>query len=85
MKVGLIAVDECHVITEWGKSFRPAYRNLKNIRETLPDVPIIALTASTTYNSAIQICNSLNLKTPKIFIQSFNRSNIHYNCWHKNG
>ena len=68
MSIGMIAVDECHVITEWGKSFRPAYRNLKIIRDTLPGVPIVALTASTTYHSAIQICQSLNLINPKIFV-----------------
>ncbi|CAL6089298.1 Sgs1_DNA helicase [Hexamita inflata] len=84
-RVGLIAIDECHLITEWGKSFRRSYRNLGVIRDLVPDVSIVALTASATYHSAKEILAQLKMTQPKVFVQSFNRKNIHYSVWHKLG
>ena len=48
LKVGLIAIDEAHCVSEWGHEFRPAYRELQDLRRACPDVPIIALTATAT-------------------------------------
>jgi ATP-dependent DNA helicase RecQ len=78
MKVSLITVDEAHCISEWGHDFRPAYREISELRTMHPDAPIIALTASATEVVQKDIIEQLNLKTPKIFAGSLVRSNIRY-------
>jgi len=78
LKVSLIAVDEAHCISEWGHDFRPEYGNLKFLRKKFPAVPFIALTATATEKVREDIVNQLNLKTPRVFISSFNRPNLAY-------
>ena len=78
MDVSLIAIDEAHCISEWGHDFRPDYRNLKSLRENLPGVPVIALTATATALVREDIINQLGLARPEIFISSFNRPNLTY-------
>lgn len=78
MKVSLITVDEAHCISEWGHDFRPAYREISELRTMHPDAPIIALTASATEVVQKDIIEQLKLKTPKVFTGSLVRSNIHY-------
>ena len=78
MNVGLIVVDEAHCISEWGHDFRPAFKEIYKLREIHPDVPIIALTATATDKVRADILKQLQLKSPKIFEASFERSNLSY-------
>ncbi len=76
--LSLIAVDEAHCISEWGHDFRPDYRNLKVLRQEFPQVPIIALTASATERVRQDIIVQLDLRGPRTFVSSFNRTNLTY-------
>jgi ATP-dependent DNA helicase RecQ len=74
----LIAIDEAHCISEWGHDFRPDYRNLKNVRDLLPGVPVIALTATATEIVRRDIADQLQIESGKSFVSSFNRPNLSY-------
>lgn len=78
MNVNLIAVDEAHCISQWGNDFRPAYKNINTLRELLPEVPCIALTATATPTVVKDIEESLHLKDVAKFQQSFTRENLAY-------
>ena len=78
LSVRLIAIDEAHCISEWGHDFRPDYRNLKSFRTLLPDVPMIALTATATEKVRQDIVEQLELRQPQTFLASFNRENLSY-------
>ena len=82
MPVNLIAVDEAHCISQWGNDFRPAYKNIKLLRELIPHVPIMALTATATPKVVQDIITELELFSPEIFQQSFKRKNISYQVVH---
>ena len=71
-----IAVDEAHCISQWGSDFRPAYKHLSALRNLLPKIPVIALTASATPVVVNDIIQELKLKEHKHFQSSFERSNI---------
>jgi len=78
LKVDLIAIDEAHCISEWGHDFRPEYRNLKSLRKNFPGVPLIALTATATNKVRSDILEQLHLGEARVFLSSFNRSNLSY-------
>ncbi len=78
MNVNLIAVDEAHCISEWGTDFRPAYYEINTLREYLPHIPILALTASANQTVIEDIKKQLDLKDVQFFKQSFFRENIRY-------
>ncbi|MEM7660189.1 MAG: RecQ family ATP-dependent DNA helicase, partial [Bacteroidota bacterium] len=78
MNVQLLAVDEAHCISQWGYDFRPAYLKIKEIREILPKVPVIALTASATPEVQADIQAQLEMREPQIFRKSFRRENLRY-------
>jgi len=80
MNIRIIAVDEAHCISEWGHDFRPAYREIAAIRDILPGVPVIALTATATEMVMNDIIDQLQLEAPEIFTKSFSRSNLSYSC-----
>ena len=73
-----IAIDEAHCISEWGHEFRPDYRNLRQLRQDFPDVPVIALTATATKLVREDIVVQLGLQRGKVFLSSFNRANLSY-------
>lgn len=74
--VGLIAIDEAHCISEWGHEFRPEYRQLRILRDTFPETPIAAFTASATRRVRHDIVAQLGLRNPAKFVRSFHRSNL---------
>ena len=76
--VNSVAVDEAHCISEWGHDFRPEYRQLARLRDALPRVPFLALTATATEQVRGDITTQLRLHEPEIFIASFNRPNLNY-------
>lgn len=78
MNINLIAVDEAHCISQWGNDFRPSYKKIEVLRNLHPSVPMIALTASATPEVVEDIIIELDLFQPKIFRQSFFRSNLGY-------
>ncbi|MGI8432915.1 MAG: RecQ family ATP-dependent DNA helicase, partial [Chthoniobacterales bacterium] len=77
-KVAQVAIDEAHCISEWGHDFRPEYRELKKLRSLLPDVPIMALTATATERVREDILEQLKLRDPQIYVASFDRPNLTY-------
>lgn len=78
MNINYIAVDEAHCISQWGYDFRPSYLNIANIKEILPNVPFIALTATATPKVATDIQEKLEFKTKNLFQKSFERKNLVY-------
>ena len=76
--VAAIAIDEAHCVSEWGHDFRPEYRQISKLRELLPDVPVMALTATATERVRVDIIKHLKLRTPAVFVASFNRPNLTY-------
>ncbi len=84
MKVNLIAIDEAHCISQWGHDFRPAYLECAAIRTILPQVPIIALTATATKQVISDIVTHLNFNNPHVFKDSFSRKNIAFKIFSEN-
>jgi ATP-dependent DNA helicase RecQ len=76
--VSCLAIDEAHCVSEWGHDFRPEYRQLAKLREALPEVPLMALTATATARVRHDIVTHLKLREPEIFVASFNRPNLTY-------
>jgi len=76
--VCMIAVDESHCISQWGYDFRPSYLRIADIRELLPDVPVLALTATATPEVVDDIQLQLHFREPNVFQKSFHRSNLAY-------
>ena len=79
MKVSMITVDESHCISQWGYDFRPAYLKIAEIRQLLPDVPVLALTATATPEVVDDIQRKLDFKEEcRVFRMSFERNNLAY-------
>ncbi|RYG54277.1 MAG: RecQ family ATP-dependent DNA helicase [Chitinophagaceae bacterium] len=87
MGISLVAVDEAHCISQWGYDFRPPYLRIAALRQELPGIPVLALTASATETVQKDICERLNypeaptLPEWKIFRQSFERANLSYSVF----
>ena len=78
MKVSMITVDESHCISQWGYDFRPAYLKIAEIRELLPEVPVLALTATATLEVVTDIQARLKFRDGNVFRMSFERKNLAY-------
>ncbi len=97
LDINLLAVDEAHCISQWGYDFRPSYVKIATIRDDLPGIPVLALTASATSDVQEDICEKLSstphhessipqssvaIKNWKVFRQSFERANLSYSTFH---
>lgn len=80
MNINLLVIDEAHCISEWGHDFRPAYRLLKELREQLPGVPCLALTATATPKVASDICEQLGMPDAIKLVSSYWRPNLSYSA-----
>lgn len=78
MNVSFLAIDESHCVSQWGYDFRPSYLKIREIRELLPDVPLLALTATATPIVVDDIMEKLGFREKNVFRKSFDRSNIIY-------
>lgn len=78
IKVSFIAVDESHCISQWGYDFRPSYLKIAEIRDIIPDAPILALTATATPQVVEDIQNQLKFRERNVFKMSFERDNLAY-------
>jgi ATP-dependent DNA helicase RecQ len=86
LDVNLIAIDEAHCISQWGYDFRPSYLRIAELRKELPNVPVLALTASATEEVQRDICEKLKPSSGKennwyLFRQSFERKNLSYSVF----
>jgi ATP-dependent DNA helicase RecQ len=78
MNVSLLAIDESHCISQWGYDFRPSYLHIVDLRDRLPEVPVLALTATATPEVIDDIQEKLRFRKKNVFRKSFERKNIAY-------
>lgn len=78
MNINLLAIDESHCISQWGYDFRPSYLRIAEIRELLPDVPVLAVTATATPDVVDDIQEKLLFKSKNVLQKSFERKNLIY-------
>ena len=84
-QVSLIAIDEAHCISNWGHDFRPEYRQLRLLKEVLPNVAVHAYTATATSQVRDDIAAQLHLRDPQVLVGSFDRPNLFYRAQRQSG
>jgi ATP-dependent DNA helicase RecQ len=85
-EISFVAVDEAHCISEWGHDFRPEYRRIRSMLDSINrDIPVIALTATATPKVKSDILKNLNMENENVFLSSFNRPNLYYEVRPKTG
>ncbi|MDY6938859.1 MAG: DNA helicase RecQ [Cyanobacteriota bacterium] len=82
--IAAFAIDEAHCVSEWGHDFRPEYRQMKQLRQKFPQVPMMALTATATERVRGDIIDQLALVQPYVHVASFDRPNLYYEVRSKN-
>ncbi len=78
MNISLIAIDEAHCISQWGYDFRPSYLKIAELKQLLPSIPFLALTATATKEVVKDIQQKLLFVKPNVFQQSYERKNVSY-------
>jgi ATP-dependent DNA helicase RecQ len=81
LKISMVAVDEAHCVSQWGYDFRPAYLRVAALREKLPGVPVLALTASATPEVLEDVAAKLGMQKPDLYRSSFSRPNLSYSVF----
>jgi ATP-dependent DNA helicase RecQ len=81
MKINLLAIDEAHCVSQWGYDFRPPYLQIAAFRELIPNIPLIALTATATKEVKEDIQEKLVMQNTAVFQQSFARANLSYSAF----
>ena len=83
--ISLVVVDEAHCISHWGHDFRPAYRQLRDLKSQLGDIPVLALTATATRRVALDIIRQLGMRKPAGYKGTFYRPNLRLIAQKKGG
>ena len=78
MKISLVCVDEAHCISQWGYDFRPSYLKIADLREVIPDIPFLALTATATKKVIEDIQIKLRFREKNVLRAGFERRNLVY-------
>ncbi|NIJ50853.1 RecQ family ATP-dependent DNA helicase [Dyadobacter arcticus] len=81
MDICLLAIDEAHCISAWGYDFRPSYLLISDFRKIIPNVPVMALTATATEEVRADILDKLEMRNARVFKQSFARANLSYSAF----
>lgn len=83
LEITLIAIDEAHCISKWGHDFRSSYRTLGKLRDILPNIPILAVTATATETVQTDICKALKMNNPALRLSTFDRPNLCFEVYPK--